>query len=212
MSAFAIVAQQCLDSWCLSLLNVQLGESHAGSHQLNEKLRAAGRSVRFDLEGSHKDHHRPSGLVFLLATRSGHGRVSLGFIVRVVRSWRTDGSPPQRIQQPLGCSALGSHFQALNHCFVPGDRAEHEMTFSITGVTNATKLVLGTLCYSWRSPSSSAVWSAPAGFTQWVAGNGHHASENSSLPSPCVPRVPQSFKRPHKCFRESKCLHCLLAR
>lgn len=221
------MAQQCLDSWWLSLLNVQLGESHAGSHQLNEKLRAACRSVWLDLEGSHMDHHSPAGLLFLLATRSGHGRASLGFILRMVRSWRREGNLPQRvllgwweicIRQPKAGVAtfwwlhLREPISGSLNCFAPGDRVEHGMAFSITGVMNATKLVLETLCYSWRSPSSSAVGSAPASFMQWAAGTGHHASENSSLPFPCIPRVPQSFKRPCKCFGESKCLHCLLAR
>lgn len=42
------------------------------------------------------------------------------------------------------------------------------MAFSIIGVVNATELLLGTLCYSSRSPSSSIAGSAPTSLPDFM--------------------------------------------
>lgn len=56
----------------------------------------------------------------------------------------------------------------LNLCFAPDDRVGHGLAFSIIGVTKAPELILGTLYYSLRSPSSSVAGSSPTSLSDLV--------------------------------------------
>lgn len=69
------------------------------------------------------------------------------------------------------------------------------MAFSIIEVVNATELVLGTLCYSLRSPSSSVVGSAPANLPDFMwQGGGSWAPCLGKQLSPLSPH-PQGTAR-----------------
>lgn len=138
-----------------------------------------------------------------MAMGTSRGRPSLGFILRTVRSWRRDVSPPCCIHMVFawlvgetheegGIFSFGKVGQrwhgSQDHCFAPGDRVEHGMTFSIIGVVSTTKLILGTLCYSSRIPSSHVAGSAHASLPNHAAGGESWA--------PCLGKQP-SARSPH---------------